>query len=115
MSASAAAQAIAEPAAASAERATINDVGAAEPQNFDRGVTTICRPCHSASRRAQQKACDDWRVEFNHVRPHEALAMQTPAEVYRPRERRLLRARARGFPESCTVVSLNAHEVWRCA
>jgi transposase InsO family protein len=31
--------------------------------------------------RAQQEACDEWRVEFNHVRPHEALAMQTPADV----------------------------------
>ena len=37
---------------------------------------------------AQQVACDRWRKEFNHVRPHEALAMSTPAERYRasPRE-----------------------------
>ena len=30
----------------------------------------------------QQKAFDHWRVEFNSERPHEALAMKTPAEVY---------------------------------
>lgn len=36
---------------------------------------------------AQQDACDRWRKEFNCVRPHEALAMDTPAERYRPSPR----------------------------
>jgi len=40
------------------------------------------------SRQAQQVLCDDWQREFNHVRPHEALAMKTPAQVYRPKARR---------------------------
>jgi hypothetical protein len=31
---------------------------------------------------AQQAACDHWVHEFNHVRPHEALDMRTPAELY---------------------------------
>ena len=30
----------------------------------------------------QQQACDHWVHEFNHVRPHEALSMKTPAELY---------------------------------
>ena len=30
----------------------------------------------------QQRAADRWRTQFNQVRPHEALAMRTPAEVY---------------------------------
>jgi putative transposase len=34
------------------------------------------------SRRAQQPECDRWRMEFNHVRPHDALGGKTPAEVY---------------------------------
>jgi transposase InsO family protein len=34
------------------------------------------------NRRAQQQAFDRFREEFNQVRPHEALGMQTPAEVY---------------------------------
>lgn len=39
---------------------------------------------HSAlTRKHQQQACDRWRHDFNHHRPHEALAMKTPAEVYR--------------------------------
>ena len=32
---------------------------------------------------SQQAAFDDWRYEFNVERPHEALEMRTPAEVYR--------------------------------
>lgn len=34
------------------------------------------------SREAQQEACDRWRHDFNQHRPHEALGMKTPAEVY---------------------------------
>lgn len=34
------------------------------------------------SRRAQQPLCDQWVLDFNHVRPHDALAGKTPAEVY---------------------------------
>ena len=30
-----------------------------------------------------QKVFDQWRNDFNEVRPHEALGMKTPAEVYR--------------------------------
>ena len=30
----------------------------------------------------QQRACDRWRQEFNHVRPHDALGGKTPAAVY---------------------------------
>ena len=33
---------------------------------------------------AEQRACDRWRQEFNHVRPHEALQQRTPAELYKP-------------------------------
>lgn len=44
----------------------------------------------SASNRQQQQVlCNEWQHEFNHVRPHEALDMKTPAEVYVPSPRRL--------------------------
>src|SRR6476660_21819 len=39
------------------------------------------------NRRAQQRAFDRFRREYNEERPHEALEMQTPAAVYRPSER----------------------------
>jgi transposase InsO family protein len=40
------------------------------------------------NRRAQQRAFDRFREEYNQLRPHEALDMQTPAQVYTisPRE-----------------------------
>lgn len=41
--------------------------------------------------RAQQRAFDGFRCEYNDVRPHQALDMQTPASLYRPS--------ARAFPE----------------
>ncbi len=42
----------------------------------------------AANRRAQQRAFDRFRREYNEERPHEALAMQTPASAYTPSERR---------------------------
>lgn len=42
------------------------------------------------TRRGQQRMCDRWRVDFNEVRPHDALGGKTPAEVYRDSERRCL-------------------------
>src|SRR3974390_241963 len=42
------------------------------------------------TRRAQQRACDRWMIEFNEVRPHHALGGKTPAEVYRDPEHRSL-------------------------
>ncbi len=52
----------------------------------------------AASRRAQQRECERWMVEFNEVRPHDALAGKTPAEVYRDSERRSLQPLAPSYP-----------------
>lgn len=41
-----------------------------------------------ASLRAQQEAFDRFRYEYNELRPHESLGMQTPAECYRASDRR---------------------------
>ena len=41
----------------------------------------------AANRRAQQRAFDRFREEYNEQRPHEALGMQTPALVYEPSPR----------------------------
>jgi transposase InsO family protein len=40
-----------------------------------------------ANLRAQQNAFDDFRAEYNEDRPHEALGMRTPADVYTPSRR----------------------------
>jgi putative transposase len=36
---------------------------------------------------AQQHRFDNWRQEFNHLRPHEGIAMKTPASLFRSSER----------------------------
>lgn len=54
------------------------------------------------SRAAQQRACDRWKTDFNHVRPHEALGGKTPAEVYKRSERRLRQSRCL-YPPSWVV------------
>lgn len=40
-----------------------------------------------ANPRAQQEAFDRFRAEYNDERPHEAIEMKTPAQVYRPSPR----------------------------
>lgn len=53
----------------------------------------------AAHRRAQQRRTDRWRYDYNHHRPHEALAQKPPARFYRasarpwPQTRPLLRYR----------------------
>ncbi len=43
----------------------------------------------AANMAAQNIVMRNWAHEFNHVRPHEALAMRTPAAVYKPSARHL--------------------------
>jgi len=51
----------------------------------------------SGSRALQQRACDKWRQQFNHVRPHDALGGKTPNEVY-TRSDRAMRSRSMLYP-----------------
>jgi transposase InsO family protein len=43
----------------------------------------IAREIEGTRYEGRQAALDEWTREFNQVRPHEALGMQTPAEVYK--------------------------------
>ena len=60
------------------------------------------------TRRTQQKACDQWRHEFNLVRPHEALDLRTPSELYAPSPRQLSDLIIGGYPDSCSLVRLSS-------
>jgi transposase InsO family protein len=62
------------------------DNGAHERMHADVRADVQARP--AATREQQQRALDRWRVEFNQVRPHQALGGKTPAEVYKLTERR---------------------------
>lgn len=48
----------------------------------------------------EQRACDRWRQEFNHVRPHQALAGKVPADLYRRSERRDLKPQQARYARS---------------
>jgi transposase InsO family protein len=52
----------------------------------------------ASSRRTQQRQCDRWLVDFNHLRPHDALGGKTPSEVYRNSPRRLGPPRIPTYP-----------------
>jgi transposase InsO family protein len=52
----------------------------------------------ASSRRTQQRQCDRWLVDFNHVRPHDALGGKTPAEIYRNSPRRFPPSRIPSYP-----------------
>jgi transposase InsO family protein len=55
---------------------------------------------------AEQEALDLWRQEFNHERPHEALGMRCPGEVYQKSQRRY-----EGSPEDLEYPGLHARRV----
>ncbi len=55
------------------------------------------------TRRAQQRDCDRWMVDFNEVRPHDALGGKTPAEVHHDSERRSLTPLAPSYPPEWKV------------
>jgi putative transposase len=57
----------------------------------------------------QQAAFDEWRQTFNRERPHEALAMQRPAEIYVPSPRKYT-----GTPTDLTYAKMGARRVHEC-
>lgn len=68
----------------------------------------------AADRRAQQRALDRFREEYNEVRPHEGLQMQTPASVYEPSPREFpVRVLEPEYPATMLVRSVHAHGHFR--
>jgi putative transposase len=66
------------------------------------------------NRRKQQQALDRFRQQYNEVRPHEALQMQTPAAVYQPSARKFpARVPEPEYPESMLVRSVRPHGHFR--
>ena len=87
------------------------DNGAHERMHRDMRADLQAFP--TASRISEQRACDRWRVEFNNVRPHEALGGKTPSEIYTHSDRRAL-ARKFMYPPPwivCRVQSRGAIQI----
>jgi transposase InsO family protein len=58
-------------------------------ERMHRTMKAECCEPPSAHLQAQQQRFDRWRKEFNQERPHEALGMRVPADVYQASARRL--------------------------
>lgn len=70
----------------------------------------------AANRRQQQQALDQFRQQYNEVRPHEALGMRTPASVYQPSPRTFpARVPEPEYPASMLVRSVRpkGHFRWK--
>lgn len=77
------------------------DNGAHERMHLD-----IMRELQAERIGRDQDAFDLWREEFNTLRPHEALAMARPAEIYRPSIRRF-----EGTPEDLQYEAMETRRV----
>lgn len=58
----------------------------------------------AATRAAEQRQLARWRQEFNHVRPHQALGGKTPAEVYKPTNKRKAETVTPVYPRHFDIV-----------
>jgi len=66
------------------------------------------------TRRQQQQTLDRFRQEYNEVRPHEALEMRTPAEVYQSSPRKFpARVPEPEYPSTMLVRSVRHHGHFR--
>jgi len=65
----------------------------------------------AADARTQQRLIDDWVQDFNHVRPHEALAMKTPSQVYRRSPRQFRGTKRPIYPPGFEIRSVSPNGV----
>lgn len=72
------------------------DNGGHERMHADVAGDVEGRP--AADTEGQRRALRRWKQEFNHVRPHDALQLKTPAEVYGKRRGRPFRERRFSYP-----------------
>jgi putative transposase len=83
------------------------DNGGHERMHADISAESQSHP--APTREAQQRELDRWRQEFNHVRPHDALGGKTPADVFKPAERRKALARPFQYTSGTAVVRVRAN------
>ena len=72
-------------------------------ERMHRDVAQEVQRWPSEDLRAQQRELDRWRQEFNYVRPHDALGGKTPAELYKPSDRKLREPRPFVYPTTFSV------------
>jgi putative transposase len=68
----------------------------------------ISRELENKRQGEEQASLDEWRRTFNEERPHEALGMRTPAEVYTPSAKKF-----EGTPEDLSYPGMETRRVHR--
>jgi transposase InsO family protein len=77
-------------------------------ERMHRDLKAECTQPASANLRAQQRRLQRWQYDYNHLRPHEALRMLKPAQIYRRSQRRLRENdKPLQYPEHYLVRSLS--------
>jgi len=77
------------------------DNGAHERMHADVAAQLEADPADSLD--VQQRAADRWRAEFNEVRPHEAIGMRTPSQLYVRSTRRYKGIQPPRYHANCAV------------
>jgi len=83
------------------------DNGSHERMHADMAGEMEADPAQSP--KVQQRIADRWREEFNTVRPHEAIGMKTPADLYSRSPRRYRGVRLPAYPPNQSVRPVSAH------
>jgi transposase InsO family protein len=78
-------------------------------ERMHRDIAAEIEKAPALSLAAQQRILDGWRVEFNHVRPHEALGGKTPVELYAKSERRYRKPLVPVYPPHFIVKVVARH------
>jgi transposase InsO family protein len=83
------------------------DNGSHERMHADVAAELEADPAESLA--LQQQAADRWRREFNEIRPHEAIGMKTPSDLYVRSESRYLGIRTPAYPPNSAIRRVSAH------
>lgn len=89
------------------------DNGAHERMHADVAAELEAEPASSV--KSQQQAANRWRQQFNELRPHEALAMKTPAQLYVRSARRYRGVTVPSYPVSYAARSVTRNGCVRYA
>jgi putative transposase len=89
------------------------DNGSHERMHLDVATELEAEP--ASSQALQQQAADQWRQQFNQVRPHEALAMRTPSQLYVRSTRKFRGIRQPAYPLRYAIRRVSAQGCVRYA
>lgn len=83
------------------------DNGAHERMHRDLAIEIEGTPSNTLEEETERLEC--WRFEYNTIRPHEALGMKTPGDIYRRSTRRMADIQSYEYPEGFEIRKVRRH------